>query len=143
MANITGIFRIGRDAETRFTPTGDAVCSLSLAFNFYDKTADKNKGSQWIEAALFGKRAESLAPYLLKGSQVYAVINDPHVESYPKKDGTTGTRLVGKISEIEFAGSKAERSEHEIAPAQTQPAKTSRPQQVKAADDDFSDDIPF
>ena len=107
MAQLVGIFRIVRDAELRYTQNGDAVASLSLVFNFGQKGQDGNKPSQWIDASLWGKRAEAMSQYLLKGGQIYAIINDPHIETYEKRDGSgQGFKLTGRIAEIEFAGGK-------------------------------------
>jgi single-strand DNA-binding protein len=138
MAQLSGLFRIGRDAEVRVTSSGDSVVSLSLAFNYYDKNAEKNKGSQWIEAALFGKRAESIAPYLIKGGLIYATINDPHIETYEGKNGT-GHKLVGKIGEIELAGGKPDGQRTEQKPANSASKPEHQPQN-KSFDED---DIPF
>ncbi len=138
MAQISGLFRIGKDAEVRFTQGGEPVASLSLAFNYYDKNADKNRASQWIDAALWGKRAESLAPYLLKGGIVYATIQDPHIETYEGKNGT-GHKLVGKIGDIELAGGKAEGGDHR---QDSKPANKPSGKPAASFDDDL-DSIPF
>ena len=37
MINAFGMARLGRDAELRYTPNGDAVCNLSLAFSYGKK----------------------------------------------------------------------------------------------------------
>lgn len=144
MAQIVGIFRLGRDAELRYTGSNEPVASLALAYNHGQKDQSGNRPSQWIEASLWGKRAESLAQHLTKGSQIYAVINDPHVETFKKRDGSEGVKLVGKVSEIEFAGGGrgAGNSQQagEYAPA---PAQTSQPSKPKPSFDDLGDDIPF
>lgn len=64
---ISGVGRIGKDAVTRFTQGGDSVTGFSLAMDngFGDK-----KQTLWFDASGWGKRYESVAPYLLKGSQV-------------------------------------------------------------------------
>ena len=138
MAQIVGVFRIGRDAEVRFTQGGEPVASLSLVFNYGKKGADGNKPSQWIDASLWGKRAEAMAPHLLKGSMIYAVISDPHIETFQSKNGE-GHKLVGKVMEIEFAGSKqdAEPAQHR---ASRQAMDSQRP---TGRFDDMSDDVPF
>lgn len=138
MAQIVGVFRIGRDAEVRFTQGGEPVASLSLVFNYGKKGADGNKPSQWIDASLWGKRAEAMAPYLLKGAMIYAVISDPHIETFQGKNGE-GHKLVGKVMEIEFAGSKqdAEPAQHR---ASRQAMDSQRP---TGRFDDMSDDVPF
>lgn len=133
MAQIVGVFRLGRDAEVRHIPSGEAVCNLSLAFNYGKKQSDGKRPSQWIDASLWGKRAASLAQYLTKGSMVYAVISDPHIEEYEGKNGR-GHKLAGTVSEIEFAGGKrddAPAPRHETKPGANVPAG------------EYEDDIPF
>lgn len=148
MAQIIGIFRLGRDAELRYTGSSEPVATLALAYNYGQKGQDGYKPSQWIEAALWGKRAEAMAQHLNKGGLIYAVINDPHVETWTKKDQTTGFKLVGKISEIEFAGGgrgagdgqSGGKAQGGYEPAPQRPAPSNRP---KPSFDDLGDDIPF
>lgn len=64
---LTALARLGRDAELRYTQSGDAVCELALAINYGRKEADGNRPTQWLSASLWGKRAESLAQHLQKG----------------------------------------------------------------------------
>jgi len=143
MAQIVGIFRIGNDVQIRYTPSGEAVCNLSLAFNYGKKGDDGRRPSQWIEASFWGKRAEAMMQYLTKGSSVYAVIDAPHIETYEGKNGT-GHKLVGRILEIEFSGGKRDSNDAPFdRPAHTpaKPAETaSKP---GAGFQDFEDDIPF
>lgn len=124
----SGLFRIGRDAEVRRTNTGDSVASLSLAFDYGKRDESGNRPTQWVDAALWGKRAEALAPHLTKGKQVFATLEEPHIESYAKSDGTTGVKLTARVGTIEFAG---RRETTETAPA--------RAMRVE----DMNDDIPF
>jgi single-strand DNA-binding protein len=106
---LAGVVRIGNDPSIRITPSGDQVMELSLAFNYGKKDESGKKPTQWISAALWGVRAEKLAPYLKKGGQVSVVLAEPHISTYDKKDGTQGVSLRAKISEIELlAGSKDE-----------------------------------
>jgi single-strand DNA-binding protein len=138
MANISGAFRIGKDAELRTTPSGDNVISLALAFNYGRKGDDGKKPSQWIEASLWGKLAEALEPYLKKGGQIYAVISEPHIVQFEGKNGT-GIKLVGRIIEIERIGPRSVESalEPEPKPAPKPTPKPSRPI------NDIDDDVPF
>ncbi|AZV93556.1 single-stranded DNA-binding protein [Bordetella sp. J329] len=120
MAQMIGLARIGRDAELRYTAQGDAVASVSLAFNYGRKGQDGKKPTQWVDASLWGKRAEALAPYLTKGSQVTVTLDDPHIESFEGRNGP-GHKLVGTITAIEFA-SRPESTQHanSAPPAQAQ-----------------------
>lgn len=102
---ITGLATLGRDCELRHTPSGDAVTNLSLAFNYGQKDQQTgNKPTCWLEGSLWGKRAESLAPYLVKGQKLVIVAEDPHIETYEGKNGP-GSKLVARIVSIDFAGS--------------------------------------
>lgn len=102
MANLSGVFRVGRDAEIRKTSNGEDVCNLSLAYNHGRKGEDGNRPTQWLDASLWGKRASTLAQYLVKGQLIYAVINDPHIEEFKKKDGGAGMKMAGSVGEIEL-----------------------------------------
>jgi single-strand DNA-binding protein len=139
MAQITGVFRIGRDAELRHTPKGDAVAQLSLAYNHGKKGQDGSRPSQWIDASIWGKRAESLAPYLLKGQQIYAVLSDPHIQTYEGKNGQ-GVKLVATVLEIELIAGQRQQD--------GQPQRQERPKPAPAPANpgsfaDMDDDIPF
>ena len=151
MAQMFGVARIGRDAEVRYTASGDAVVSLSLAFE-YGKKVDNKKPVQWVDAALRGKRGEAMAPYLLKGQQVGVTLDEVHIETFQKGDGSQGFKLSGKVSNIEFAGSPPQQSAKQPRQDQAarQPAPRTQqqaPQSQQAAPqqgiDDFDDMIPF
>ena len=57
-----GLARIGRDVELRFLPQGDAVANISLAFTYGRKDSEGKRPTQWVEASIWSKRAEALAP---------------------------------------------------------------------------------
>ena len=139
MALLSGIFRIGRDPEMRYLPNGDGVLTLAVVYNYGKKGEDGNRPSQWLDCALFGKRAESLQPYLTKGSQVSLVIQDPHNESYKTKDGREGVRFAGRILDIELIGQRQQSSSPEKPDKQSNITE----KQVKQSYDDFDDGIPF
>ncbi len=120
-----GLARLGRDAEIRYTNDGEPVASLSLAFEHGRKGQDGRRPTQWVDATLWGKRAESLAPWLLKGGAVVVTLDDPHTEEFQRRDGTTGTKLVGKVSALELAGKPAQAEE--APPARSAPAPAPAP----------------
>ena len=143
MIQIFGLARIGRDVEVRNTTGGDAVASVSLAFSYGRKGDDGKKATRWVDGALWGKRAEVLAPYLTKGSLVTVALEDAHVETFRKADGTEGVKLAGRITAIDLAGGGQ--------PQQQAPAPTPKPQQRPAPQrapagggfEDMNDDVPF
>jgi single-strand DNA-binding protein len=145
---IIGVARLGKDCELRHIQSGDAVTNLSLAYNYGKKDQQGNRPSQWIEGVLWGKRAEGLVQYLIKGQQVCVTLDDVHTEQYTKNDGGTGFKLVGTVTNIEFVGSKPDNAGQQ---QQTRPAAAPAPAQRPAAPpaqrrghpDDMDDDIPF
>jgi single-strand DNA-binding protein len=138
----SGLARIGNDPVLRHTQSGDAVLSLSLAVNYGRKDSEGNYPTQWYDAALWGKRAEALQPYLAKGNQISVVLQDLHIETFDRKDGGQGSKLVARVMEIELvkgqnAGDKADQ------PRQAQPRQQAPVQQAQSVDDGLDDDIPF
>lgn len=136
-----GVARIGRDVEVRFTAQGEAVASLSLAFSYGRKGQDGKQPTQWVDAALWGKRAEALAPYLAKGHQIGVTLEDVHIETYQGKNGE-GHKLVARVLDVQLIGNQAAVA---ASAATARPAaKTANPIGVAASGfDDMDDDIPF
>jgi single-strand DNA-binding protein len=148
MPTLTDVGRIGRDAELRYTPGGDAVVNLALACDYGRKGQDGKRPTQWVDATLWGKQAEAMAPYLLKGQQVYFTMDDAHIETYAKTGGGEGFKLTGKIILIKFVGSPPQAANHpqqQSRPQQSRQQAAPRPasNQQAAPPDSFDDDIPF
>jgi len=78
---------LGRDAETKFIASGVAVTKFSVATSrrFKDtQSGEWKEETDWSNITLW--RAEKLAEYLLKGTQVY-VEGRLQTRSYEDKDG--------------------------------------------------------
>ena len=119
-----GLARIGKDAEVRFTPGGTAVANVSLAFTYGKKGDDGKRQTQWVDASIWGQRAEPMAPYLLKGKQIVAYLEDVYLQTYTKGDGTQSTKMVARLADLEFV---SDNSDHK--PTQKpQSAPQSKPQ---------------
>lgn len=147
MTQLVGVFRIGKDAELR-TVRDTSVVNLALAYNFGKKDNDGKKPTQWVDAAIWGKRAEALEQYLLKGKQVYCVLSDVHIETYEKRGGGEASKLVATVQDIELiadgnrssGGERSGRSEDRQPPRREE--KPREPQRSTNFDD-MDDDIPF
>src|SRR5579863_2289784 len=84
---VTLIGHLGRDAETAYTASQTAVTKFSVATN--RRWKDQQSGewkeeTNWTNVVLW--RGENVAPYLLKGTQVY-VEGRIQTRSYDDKDG--------------------------------------------------------
>jgi single-strand DNA-binding protein len=139
-----GLARIGKDAEVRFTPGGTAVANVTLAFTYGKKGDDGKRPTQWVDASIWGQRAEPMAPYLTKGKQIVAYLEDVHIQTYTKNDGTTNSKMVARLADFEFV-SDGSGDGQRSAPAQRQaPAPAPAPRQAGGGGfEDMSDDIPF
>lgn len=99
----TKLVRIGRDAELKTTASGKSVIGLACV---YDIGWGENKKGQWIEVSIWGKQAEGLAPFLLKGKQIVISADDIELETYQKNNGGSGSKLKCRAVNIDLVGSK-------------------------------------
>lgn len=67
------IGRLGQDPELKYTPSGSAVCSFSLATSdtWTDKNGQKQERTEWHRVVVWGNLAELCNQYLAKGRQVF------------------------------------------------------------------------
>jgi single-strand DNA-binding protein len=65
--------RLGKDPETRYTSSGQAVCNFSLATDetFKDRAGERQKRTEWHRIVVWAKQAEIAQQYLHKGSLIY------------------------------------------------------------------------
>jgi single-strand DNA-binding protein len=67
------IGRLGKDPESRFTPTGKKVAHFSLAVSNRWKSAEgeAKESTEWVNVEAWGRLGEVCAQYLHKGSLIY------------------------------------------------------------------------
>lgn len=94
--------RLARDPETRTTASGTTICNLTVPV---DSGYGDNKTTTWWKVAVFGKRAETAARYLRKGSWV-SVTGNPRVATWDKNDGTKGFSAEVNADSWDFVGAK-------------------------------------
>ena len=65
--------RLGRDPETRYTSSGQAVCNFTLATDetYKDRAGERQKRTEWHRIVVWAKQAEIAQQYLHKGSLIY------------------------------------------------------------------------
>ncbi len=98
IVNIAG--RLGKDPETRFTPSGQKVTSFNIATT---QRKGKEDVTIWIRVTVWGDRFDKIISYLKKGSAVIVVgkMNPP--SSYTDKEGRTQISLEMTADMIEFS----------------------------------------
>lgn len=131
------IGRLTRDAELQYTNTGFAIGKMSIAVN-----RRRKQGDQWIDegnffdVTLFGKRAESLAQYLLKGNQI-AVEGQLRQERW-EQEGLKRSKVTIEATNIQLLGSKRQDA---AAPTSV---PTEYTEETKPAEGvPFDDQVPF
>ncbi|HQN46345.1 MAG TPA: single-stranded DNA-binding protein [Rugosibacter sp.] len=119
---------LGRDAEQRYTAGGDSAVSFSVAVKsgFGDKAV-----TSWIKCNLWGKRGESVMPYLKKG-QLVGVSGEFSAREWQDKEGQTKISNEVRVNDVQLLGGRPQEQA-------TETAKPSRPAPAR----DFSDDVPF
>lgn len=67
------IGNLGKDAELRYTSGGTPVasCRIATTERFNDREGNKKEDTQWHNIVIWGKTAEAIHTYLVKGKQIY------------------------------------------------------------------------
>lgn len=101
------IGNLGRDAELKFTNTGTAVASVSVATteHWNDKDGQKKEATEWHRVVIWGKTAENLAEYLTKGKQIY-VEGRLQTREWTDKDGVVRKTTEIRADRVILLGSK-------------------------------------
>ena len=70
------IGRLGQDPEVKFTQSGVATCTISVATNTSYKGSDGKmvENTEWHRVVLWRQQAENAGKYLKKGSRVYVEV---------------------------------------------------------------------
>lgn len=105
------IGNLGKDPEVRFTASGQAVASFSLATSesYKDKSGEKVEKTEWHNITLWGKLAEIAGEYLSKGKTIY-VEGRLQTRKWQDKSGNDRytTEIVG--DKMQMLSAKGERS---------------------------------
>lgn len=156
--NLVIIGTLTREPEIKYTPSGTAVATVSIANNQTFVANNETKTSvNYFTVSAWGQTAVNVQKYLHKGSHI-AVQGQLKQERWTDKTtGKTASRIVISANQISFLGSPQSQSKPQQPQAAPQtPAQTPPPQQnpweeeghygvLSAPSDNFSydEDIPF
>ena len=126
---------LGRDCDTRYTQSGDAVVSFSVGVKagFGDKAT-----TTWANCSMFGKRGEAVSAYLKKGTLV-GIVGEVNLRDYQDKEGQKRYSLDVRVNDLTLLGGKQSGDS----------ATSEKPQQRNAQGaprtsiEDMDSDIPF
>ncbi len=156
---------LGRDPETKYMPSGNAVTNISVATSdqWKDKTTgEKQERTEWHRVVFFNRLAEIAGQYLRKGSQVYLEgrLQTRKWQGQDGQDRYTTEIIASEMqmlggrndnaggsssdfnggSDQQYGGGNAPPQQSSPAP---QPAGNQSPQPADRGFEDFDDDIPF
>lgn len=144
----SAVGRLGQNAEVRQTQNGTSVASMAIAV---DVGFGDHKSTLWLDASLWGKRAEGgLIQYLGKGQQVW-VAGEIGTRQFQKNDGSQGFAVTLKVAEIDLVGSALQQGGQQQPQRQPPQATQQQPQGGQgnygappaSEHNDFDDEIPF
>jgi single-strand DNA-binding protein len=123
--HVTLIGRLTRDAELKYTSGGMAIASFAIAVNRRRKNGDQwEEEASFFDIKLFGKSAEGLKQYLVKGKQV-AIGGELRQDRW-EQDGQPRSKVVVIANNVQLIGGHSNNT-----------------QQSAQNGDDFPEDIPF
>lgn len=140
MGNLT------RDPEVRQIPSGQSVCSFSLALNrsFKSKDGDWQEATDYIDVVAWGPLGERVAQYLTKGRP--CLVNGRLQSRSWEQDGQKRSKVEVVAQDVTFLGGNGgggngggggDYQASDSAPANDKPAPT----KAKKADDIVIEDI--
>ena len=152
------IGHIGRNAELSQTKSGMSISKFSVASS---KKRNGETKTEWFSCVLFGKRADALSQWLLKGVQVY-IEGEVATNEYIGKDGNSRKRMDVLVSDLQLLSSRKDDSSSNHAEKEWEPEHKPRSSSVpnpstikpgiqagiqpaiqEQAPFDFESDIPF
>lgn len=149
MIKLQVIGNLGKDGVVN-NVNGKNVINFSVAHTekFKDAQGVQKDKTIWVECAYWTDRT-GIAPYLKKGTQVYAE-GQPDIRSYTTKDGTQGTSLSLRVSSVQLLGGRNDNQGSEMSGGSNyqshQPSYNQPSAQSGASASDITepmDDLPF
>lgn len=110
----TFVGRLTKDAQSRYSQNGTAIASFTIAVNniVSDNVGGYREEPNFFDMVIYGKRAESLYKYLVKGQQV-AIQAEARQNSYKRKDGTTASAIEFMVLDVQLVGSSKKQQQEQ------------------------------
>ena len=138
---------LGRDPETKYMPSGDAVADFSIAVNrrYKDRQGEWKDETTWVRITCFGKTAEFAANHLHKGKSVF-VEGRLRENRWETPEGQKRSQIEVIADRLQFAAPKGAESgggeQYSSAPSEPAHERTAAPP-VNAGEGTTNDDLPF
>jgi single-strand DNA-binding protein len=143
--NVVLVGRLTRDAELKYTASGQAVCKFSLAINRRKKSGDQWEDEvSFFDIVIWGRQGEAIIQYLLKGKQV-GVQGELRQDRW-QQDGQNRSRIEIIANNIQLLGGGGYQNSGMTGSqgsSENQGSWQNNRGETPPSDDNFSDDIPF
>ena len=136
--NITLIGNLGKEPEMRYTASGVAVASFSLAVNrsWTGQDGQQQNKTTWFNISCWNKLAETVTQHLTKGRLVLVVGEIEEARAYiDKNTNEARASLEVKAQSVRFLGKNADEVVGHPGPSFTPSTKSSTPS--------LEEDLPF
>lgn len=136
---------LGRDPEVRYTPSGSAVCNVTIATSRSWKSkdsGDKMEETEWSRVVFYDRLAEIAGQYLTKGKPVY-IEGRLKTRKWADKDGKDVYTTEIIAEEMKMLGGRDDGDSRPAAKPAQAPSKPAAKAAAPTSFDDMDSDIPF
>ncbi|KAA3636392.1 MAG: single-stranded DNA-binding protein [Calditrichaeota bacterium] len=139
------IGRLGKDPELKYTQSGKAFATFSLATseNWKGQDGQKQESTTWHNIVAWGRQAEVMKEYLVKGKQVYIEGRIAN-RSYDDKEGNKKYISEVVVQSFQFIGDRGgSSSSSDDSSSYSQSPPADMPSGPPASGGGGDDDLPF
>lgn len=136
--------RLVRDVEIKRTTSNQAVCNFSIAVdNLYQKDANGERTTSFINCVVWNKGAEIMEKYCKKGSQI-GIDGRLQSRTYDRKDGSKASVVEVICDSITLLGGKTSGGSNDFKPEEPREVVNNTTSNDSFPDFDLADDdLPF
>lgn len=107
--NVTLQGKLGKDIDLKYTQSGKAVGTTSIAVERDFKNANGEKETDWVNIVFWGKTAETVANYFRKGDEILVV---GRIQTRSYEDNSGGRKYVTEVVADKFSFTTGRKSQN-------------------------------
>lgn len=107
--NVTLQGKLGKDIDLKYTQSGKAVGTTSIAVDRDFKNANGEKETDWVNIVFWGKTAETVANYFRKGDEILVV---GRIQTRSYEDNSGGRKYVTEVVADKFSFTTGRKSQN-------------------------------
>ncbi|MGQ5519093.1 single-stranded DNA-binding protein [Enterococcus gallinarum] len=150
--NVTLQGKLGKGIDLKYTQSGKAVGTTSIAVDRDFKNANGEKETDWVNIVFWGKTAETVANYFRKGDEILVV---GRIQTRSYEDNSGGRKYVTEVVADKFSFTTGRKSQNTqdggVSNSQTNNNVNAQQNRNSAQSDPFSNssidfdgqDLPF